>query len=53
MQWHTDGAGDNDNDNSHDATLKPFNTHCMAIYNIETTKSNICSDDRAGLNRIS
>jgi hypothetical protein len=51
MQCHTDGGGDNDN--SHDVTLKRFNTNCMAIYNIEATKSNICSDDRARLNRIS
>jgi len=47
MQWHTDDGGDNDN--SHYVTSKSFNT----IYNTETTKSNICSDDRAGLNRIS
>jgi hypothetical protein len=51
MQWYTDGGGDNGN--GHDVTLKRFNTHCIAIYNIETTKSNICSDDRAGPNRIS
>jgi len=51
MQWHTDDGGDKEN--SHDVTLKRFNTHGMAIYNNETTKSNICSDDRAGLKRTS
>jgi len=51
MDWQNDDGVDIDN--SLDVTLKRFNTHFMAIYNIDTTKSNICSDDRAGLNRIS